>query len=217
MQEQRRRQLETMMANMQDQDLAAVWSFVIEFESELSKSIQHHLRAIARTELGSDRDFVSGLVLDIGMMFLTAGAWKPEGALPWVWAGRAISHLVGEAAGHRSVPVEDHQHAVSADMASPAEAAADIGLDELASEDATVQKLRLAITIVGSDRDQRVHIDYQTQIADGDPSPSHTVAETHGISPSNVRQIDRRMRCKLQRLAATETEFNELEELRWLA
>lgn len=205
------------MERMCGGDVAALWSLVSEFETELKRSVEHHLRSIGRNDLCGDEDFLSGLVMDVALLLMGTRSWSPSGALPWVWAGRAISHLVGEAAGHRSVPIEDHHVEVATSPASLSLSGPEVGLSELAATNSLVGILHDAISVVGSERDQRVHIDYQTQIADGDPSPSHTVAESHGISPSNVRQIDRRMRVKLQRLAVDEARFSGLEDLRWLA
>jgi hypothetical protein len=49
----------------------------------------------------------------------------------------------------------------------------------------------------------------------GDPSPAHTVARETGLRPDNVRQIDRRLRVRLQQLAARDATFAPLVGLGW--
>lgn len=216
MKQHKRKQLDELMTRINAGDQSAMWVLVREFDDELSKTVRYHLRRLGRTDLLNDSDFVSGIAMDIGLIFLGTKAWEPGGALPWVWARLAIAQLVGASAGHRAVEIEDH-HLEAVPSYNAGSVEADVGLDELAEQDEVVKKLCQALALVGSDRDQKVHIDYRIQIADGDPSPSHTVAESHGLSPTNVRQIDRRIRVKIKRLAAQEASYSVLEDLRWLA
>lgn len=56
----------------------------------------------------------------------------------------------------------------------------------------------------------------RVQKALGDPSPSHTVAELVGLEAANIRQIDTRMRKKVERLIGDDERFESLKELAWL-
>ena len=94
---------------------------------------------------------------------------------------------------------------------------ADIDLVSLADREPVAELLLTAIDEVASPRDRQVHIDYRMQHADGDPSPSHTVAEMHGLGAANVRQIDRRVRTKLRALVDADPGYAALGGLPWLA
>ncbi len=70
-------------------------------------------------------------------------------------------------------------------------------LDDLASGHNDVQLVLAAISSTGSERDQKVFLEYRLQTGLGDPSPSNTVAEVMQLSPANVRQISKRFFGKL--------------------
>lgn len=206
-------------------DCAALWTLATEFDDELRGAARHRLVRMGRLDLANDGDTLAGLVIDIAFLFRNT-SWTPDGgALPWVWAGRAIDRLVSETAGHRSAETDadevsaagSDRHAVPGASAGDGVAMSDVGFDSLAESDPTVGLLREAIARVASERDQRVHIAYRTQHADGDPSPANTVAAMTDLAPANVRQIDRRVRAKLSTLVDTDQAFAPLKELAWLA
>ena len=93
---------------------------------------------------------------------------------------------------------------------------ADDDLDALVARDERVALLRDAIARCGKERDQRVHIQYRIQKRTGDASPALTVAAEFGLTPANVRQIDLRMRRRLQRLIETDPRFEALRDVEWL-
>ncbi|MDZ7731837.1 MAG: hypothetical protein U5R31_00850 [Acidimicrobiia bacterium] len=66
-----------------------------------------------------------------------------------------------------------------------------------------------------NERAARVHIEYQVQKRDGDPSPAHTVAAMLGLRPANVRQIDRRTRARLGELVTASERYRTLRRLDW--
>ncbi len=201
-------------------DRAALWTLATEFDGELRGAARQRLLAMGRLDLANDDDILAGLVIDIAFLFHGCSWTADGGALPWVWAGRAIDRLVSETAGHRSTSTDpgDTPADGAGDEASVGVGAApDVGFDTLATVDPTVALLRAAIARVASERDQRVHIAYRTQHADGDPSPANTVAAMTDLAAANVRQIDRRVRAKLSTLVATDPEFASLKELAWLA
>lgn len=217
MDSKRLRRLEEVMQRMAAGDTAAVWMLINEFDAELHGAVRHQLASLGRADLISDSDVVDGLVVEVALLLFGSRAWRPGGALPWVWAEKAIRQLVNVAIGHRAASVDEQQTWGEELEDDRTPCVQDTGFDELAESNASVSKLRAAISQVGSARDQQVHIDYQMQRADGDPSPSHTVAHKHGLQAANVRQIDRRIRLKIQNLANSDDEFNELKDLPWVA
>lgn len=204
------------MKRLSDGDPAAVWTLATEFADELRGAVRGRLTRMGRPDLAADEDVLAGLVLDIGFL-LQGSAWSPEGgALPWVWAGRAVDQLVSDTVGHRAVSFDEEPRS-DAPAAPLLADVADVGLECLAASDPTVRLLDQAITEVASERDRHVHIAYRLQHADGDPSPANTVAAMCDLGAANVRQIDRRVRAKLATLAATDPAYAPLKELAWLA
>ncbi len=216
MEVQERRRLEAVMADLAAGDIAALWVLVNEFNAELRSVARGRLLAIGRHDLANDEDLLAGLVLDIGFLFIGTSWAADGGALPWVWARPAINQIVSDTAGHRAISF-DAENVRSDVPAEPLIGADDVGLEHLAEKRPIVRLLTDAIGEVASDRDQQVHIAYRMQHADGDPSPANTVASEFGLAPANVRQIDKRTRAKLARLASTDANYAPLEELAWLA
>jgi hypothetical protein len=66
---------------------------------------------------------------------------------------------------------------------------------------------------VASERDQVIFFETAVQSALGDRSPAATVAGLMGIRPEAVRQQARRVRLRVQRLAADEPRFAVLADL----
>lgn len=217
----RRPRLEEVMAGLAARDLACLWALVTEFGDELARPVRSVLIEMGRRDVLAEPGRVEGMVLDIALHLFDHGArWSPTGgALPWVWADRAVRSIVARDVGHRGAELEhgreDHpQHAEPHEVGVPAP---EPTLDELAAVEPTIGLLAAAMARVGSDRDRAVHVEYGIQRAAADPSPAHTVAELFGLKPDNVRQIDHRMKGKLRHLAETDEEYRDLGGLRWLA
>jgi hypothetical protein len=214
----KRPRLEEVMQGLAAGDVACTWALADEFGVELARVVRRLLQDMGRRDVAAEPGRVEGLVLDIAFHLLDHGAaWDPAGgALPWVWAERAVRSLVARDVGHRCTG--DDAEAVAADAPDgPPAPASDPTIDDLAAADPMVGLLVEAIARAGSDRDVAVHLEYGIQRACGDPSPAHTVAEAFGLKPDNVRQIDHRMRRKLRALADQDDRFRELGGLRWLA
>ncbi len=217
----KRLRLEETMCRLGTGDAAAVWSLIDDFGDDLAKVARSIVSAAGRRDVLDDPGRVEGIVVDIALhLFHDAAAWDPQGgALPWVWARRAIEKIVYADLGHRSVEldelVRDHRGAAPAAPSMVIEV--DSTLAVIAERDEAVAKLVEAISLVGSPRDAAVHTEYRIQHAAGDPSPANTVAEEFGLQPANVRQIDGRMRRKLRQLAEADSSFSEIGDLRWLA
>ncbi len=217
----RRLRLEETMCRLAADDPAAVWSLIEDFGDDLAKVARSVISAAGRRDALTDPGRVEGLVVDIALhLFHEAASWDPQGgALPWVWARRAIEKIVWADLGHRSVELDDLVRDRSGPAVEAAEpwAGVDLTLVDVAAVDPAVARLVEAIGLVGSPRDAAVHTEYRVQRAAGDPSPANTVAAEFGLRPDNVRQIDARMRRKLRHLAETDSTYSEIGDLRWLA
>jgi len=73
-----------------------------------------------------------------------------------------------------------------------------------------------ALMSVASDRDLRVVLLFAVQQAQGDPSPSHTVADATGLKADNVRQIVSRTRRGLHGLVEADNRYGGLGDLPFL-
>ena len=70
-----------------------------------------------------------------------------------------------------------------------------------------------ALGSVATERDRRVFLEVGLQASLGDRSPAVTVGALLGMQPDAVRQQHRRVRQRLQRLAASEARFAPLADL----
>jgi hypothetical protein len=203
------------MAALAD-DLAMVVPFIENHGDRLAGVVRHHLRTLNRGDLAADPDEVGGLVLDVAFFLQAhAGSWRPGGALPWNWAARGIAKLVADHIGHARADVELDRLDLATDRHWAAETT-EVGLEDLGA-DPVVDLLRQALAnIVCTDRHREVHIEYRRQAAAGDRSPAHTVGAMFGLTPANVRQIDKRVRNKLKVLAEGDPYFAELADLPWI-
>ena len=220
------------MAQMAARDPAALFAFVAAFGSRLAGVVRRQLFAFGRRDVAARSDDVDFLVQSAALvLYDRAASWSPDGALPWVWAERAIRAEVVAYLGHPSVELDDERGVTddggAARRAARAEHPAGRGsvaagpgpgdFDELAHRDPTVGLLHEAIAEVANERDRRVHVEYRIQKRSGDASPAQTVGTEFGLSPENVRQIDTRVRRRLRALIDADDRYVALRTLRWLA
>ena len=203
------------MAAMAD-DVAMVVPFLAAYGQRLAGVVRRHLRELGRGDLATDPDMVQGLALDVALFLRDqAGSWRPEGALPWTWAWSAIRAIVVESIGHARADVELER--LDDGWGPPASPVGDLDLDELAARVPEVALLFEALDEIGvGDRDRRVHVEYRLQAAMGDPSPAHTVGAQFGLRADHVRQIDRRVRARLQALSGRVARYASLSEWPWV-
>jgi hypothetical protein len=232
--DEERNELVELMAAMAAGDSAALFVFLDVFGGRLAAAVRRHLNAFGRRDVAGDIEQMAFLVMSAALaIFDRASSWSPDGALPWTWADLAIRSDVVAYLGHPSVELEDAMLTTSTGVARAGGGAllcrplvivpdrclvvaADDEFDDLVARDERVALLREAIARCGSERDQRVHIQYRIQKRTGDASPAHTVAAEFALTPANVRQIDLRMRRRLQRLIDVEARFASLEGIEWL-
>jgi hypothetical protein len=203
------------MGAMASGDRAAVFTLLEEFGAELARAVRSAARGL-NVDLHPAE--IRELTIDVALeMFALAGSWDPSGgALPWVWAQARVRSIVSGFVGQHADPFEERH-----DGPAPASATCfDIddeavlrGLAELVPQCAVLLK---AMELVMRDRDRRVVLSYRVQQALGDPSPARTIGEQHCLSPDNVRQIVRRAKVALLKLAQADPAFAGLTELGWL-
>ena len=197
-------------------DRARVVPFVEAYGDRLAGVVRRHLRELGRRDLAGDHDEVQGLVWEVALVIQdNASGWRPGGALPWTWAGRAIRSNIAKAIGHARADVDVEQ---LAERAAPSlTVAGEVDFDQAADRNRLLGLVRQALAEVAvSERNRRVHLEYRLQKALGDPSPAATVGGEFGLSEANVRQIDRRVRVKLTAVVARHDRYRELRDIPWL-
>ena len=194
-------QLRALMGRMADGDSAAMFEFMACFRDELAAMIRSILGSLGRRDVGGSHTDIEFLVASAALVvFDRSPRWQPDGAAPWVWAQRAIRAEVVCWLGHPRVEFVADLHATRPVETAPM--MGDVNLAVLAEHHHEVAAWLAEVREVASERDQQVHIEYQTQKSLGDPSPAITVGKQFGLKPDNVRQIDARVRKKLTRASA---------------
>lgn len=198
--EMERGRLAELMGNMARGDTDAMALLVDEYRSHLAGSVGSIVKSLGRSDLLRDRADMDYLVWSAALvLFERAARWDPSGARPWVWAYRSIRAEVVAWMGHPTVPFDPQFHVrASCDNEGPVDVGSvDVDLGALAADNERIARWIDAVEDVANERDRRVHLEYQTQKHLGDHSPANTVSDMLGLSPSNVRQIDRRVRRRL--------------------
>ena len=159
-------------------------------------------------------DEVDELVVDVALAVASvAGAWSPDGgALPWVWAHHQVAKVVDRHIGQHTDLLDE---ATAAELpAGRASASSEPEVLDLvavlARRNPTVALLQEALEQVASPRDRVLFLETALQGVLGDRSPAKTVADLHGVAPTSVRQQHRRIRLRVQHLAATDPRFAPL-------
>ena len=189
------------MSKMAAGDAEAFFAFRERWGSRVGGMVKAMVRSMGRADVLADPDELDGLVTDACLVLRDrASGWSRDGALPWTWARPAIWAEVYRFVGHRQVELLED---LAPDEAGPRtdyqvlRSQPHHDLDELAVDNSAVQLVLSAISSTGSERDQKVFLEYRLQAGLGDPSPSNTVAEAMQLSPANVRQISKRFFDKL--------------------
>lgn len=184
------------MTRLAGGERSAVW----ELHALAEPALRRMLRAEARridVRLGDDDvfDLTLDAAVDLGKL---AGAWNPEGALPWVWARRRVVALVHAHVGQMGRPLDDAQLEVAvpppvALAAEPREA-----LRSLARRHPAARRLDQRLTAAASERDAAIWLRVQVEKAGGNRSPAVTVAAETGLRPEAVRKVVQRVRQRLE-------------------
>lgn len=190
-----------LMQAMAERDSTALFRFVDEFRSDLTSTVRSILGSVGRSDVGGKPSEVDFLVLSAGLvLYDRAPRWQPGGAPPWLWANRAIRGEIVGWLGHPRVEFVAEWHAPA--VAPPMPVGNDVNFDVLATDCAEIADWLADVRQVANERDQRIHIEYQTQKSLGDPSPAITVGAEFGLQPANIRQIDARVRSRLAETSA---------------
>jgi len=187
-----------LMTAMAQGSADALFELIDRFGNELERVVRGILSSLHRRDIARSSDHVASLVVSAGfVLFSRASGWNPDGSLPWVWAYRSIRAEIVKDVGHPTFEFDPALgEAVTPDVRNTADHAID--LEALATHHDGVAAWISALDDVASDRDRGVHLEYQVQKRLGDPSPAVTVATMFDLRPANVRQIDRRVRMKLE-------------------
>lgn len=209
---QREQELGVIMERVAAGDSAALFALVDRFGDELRRSVR--VEAARRGARLAAED-LEGLVLDVAMALGSiASGWTPGGAPPWVWARRRVANVVDRHVGQWADPIERHDLDPPAPAAAATVEKATVDLvATVAGRDPAVALLFEGVQRVASPRDVSVYFDVIIEQAGGNQAPAAVVARLHGVAPTTVRQQHRRVRTRLQRLAASDPRFAPLASL----
>jgi hypothetical protein len=201
-------------------DQSALWAF----RDVADPPVRKRLRAtLHRLDVRYDVDDLDGMVIDAVLAIAeVAGAWRPGGAPPWVWAHHRVVGVVyrfvgifatsldaladgdcGEALGrlivrgHAGAPSTPARRAAfdPADVVSAARAA----LRGLASDRPDAALLDAALSETVSARDAALWLAVLDEREAGNRHPAVTVGARFGIRPEAVRKAVQRVGRRLRR------------------
>jgi hypothetical protein len=210
-----RPRLVELMAQLADGDPSAPIALFGEYFGPLAAVVRIEAR---RRRVDLTDDDVRGLVLDVCFALAgCAGAWNPDGALPWVWARHRIAAVVDVWVGQFADSYDPERHADESGRVEVAWRGEDPPavsvLEVLAARDPLLALFHLALSRAGSARDQEIFLTFTIQKQAGDPSPAVTVGEPLGLRPDAVRQVVARVRRRLRTLVATDDAYVMLDGL----
>lgn len=205
------------MTLMAQGDASAAFALYEEFGAVIRRVLLSHF--IDRGINVVPTDELDGLTLDAVFALLDAApAWRPDGgAMPWSWAERKLRALVNNHIGHHGREVRDEDGGEMPTIVLDHDHDELQGLALVAADHDTVRLLVEALDAVCTRRDAQIFVAVRAQAAGGDPSPSNTVAAQHGMKPPAVRQVAKRARDSLRRLAESDKRFEPLLDLALLA
>lgn len=209
--------LTQVMAALAAGDGAALFELIDGYGAELARTVRV-VAAGRRARLRADE--VDELVVEAALAIqAVAGAWRPDGAPPWVWARGRIGAAVDRHLGLWTDQLDHERHAGQEAPPAPpgGEEPVEACLARLAAHDRRVALLDEALELVASRRDRLVFVELGIQVALGDPSPAVTVGALYGMKPASVRQQSRRTKLRLRALAETEPRFGPLADLALVA
>ena len=213
-------QLVEVMARMAEGDRAAVFTLYAEFGTAIASIMRRELARLGR--YGVDADDLDGLVIDACLELASvARAWDPErGAAPWTWAMRRLTRLASEFVGIHADPLDE---GVIRSVASPPgtgvseDPPAHRVLQRLAPRHRACRLLLEALAQVSTPRNRDILLEVRLQASLGDPAPAVTVGRSFGLRPDAVRQVVKRTRDAIGRLAAEDPKYASLAEISLVA
>jgi hypothetical protein len=177
----------------------AVWELHDLAEPALARILRAEAR---RIEVWIDADDVFDLTLDAAIeLAKLAGAWNPDGALPWVWARRRVTALVHEHVGQIGRRLDDAHDDIEAPAPAPPAAEPRDALRSLARHHPSARRLDERLSAAVSDRDAAIWLGVQLEKGAGNRSPAVTVAADTGLRPDAVRKVVQRVGERLEDVA----------------
>lgn len=187
------------MARIVDGDREAVWDLHDLAEPALARILRAEAR---RIDIRIGEDDVFDLTLDAAFdLAKLSGSWKPDGALPWVWARRRIAALVHDHVGTFARPLDEthldlEERASAPGVEDPREV-----LRSVARRHPSARRLDQRLSAAVSDRDADIWLGVQIEKAGGNRSPAVTVAADHHMRPEAVRKVVQRVGERLNEVA----------------
>ena len=187
------------MARLREGDEGAVWALHEVARPHLERLIRAECR---RLDLHLSGGEVAGLVLDAALeLGDLAGAWRPDGALPWVWALQRIRSLVHREVGWFVDPLEAAEAAEApGPPPAPVEDPLDV-LDAAARRHPAARALRERLRAAASERDARIWVAAAIERGGGNRAPAVTVGAAHDLAPATVRKVLQRVGERMARVA----------------
>lgn len=194
-----RERVVAVMARLAAGEQQAVW----ELHDIAMPWLTRILRAEARridVRIGEEDvfDLTLDAAIDLGRL---ARSWKPDGALPWVWARQRIAALVHEHVGTFARELDETHLDVEAPVAVRSIDDARGALRSLARHHPAAQQLELHLESVASERDAEIWLGVQIERAAGNRSPAVTVGADHDLRPDAVRKVVQRVSERLDAVA----------------
>jgi hypothetical protein len=179
------------MARITLGDRDAVWDLHDLAEPALARILRAEARRID-VRLGDEDVF--DLTLDAAIdLAKLAHSWRPDGALPWVWARRRIIALVHGHVGTFARELDEtHLELEAPPRAQPAVAPRE-ALRSLARRHPSAHRLDQCLSATVTERDADIWLGVQLEKAAGNRSPAVTVATDHGMRPDAVRKVVQRV------------------------
>lgn len=186
------------MARIVAGERSAVW----ELHGLAEPSLRRMLRTEARridVRIGDDDllDLTLDAAVDLGKL---APSWRPDGALPWVWARRRITALVHAHVGTFADPLDDALELVAPVPVGRVDEPREV-LRSLARRHPSARRLHERLNAVVSPRDADIWLGVQIERAAGNRSPAVTVGADHGLRPDTVRKVVQRVSERLGEVA----------------
>lgn len=186
------------MARLAAGEQQAVWELHALAEQPLRRMLRTEARRID-VRIGDDDllDLTLDAAIDLGRL---AHAWKPDGALPWVWARRRIAGLVHQHVGVFADELDASHLELEARTRVPSVDDPRGVLRALARRHPAARELDRQLASV-SDRDAEIWLGVLMEKAAGNRSPAVTVAIDHGMKPDAIRKVVQRVGDRLAQAA----------------
>lgn len=187
------------MARLAAGERRALWELHDLARDDLARMVR---AAARRIDVRITAEDVVDLTIDAAIELADlAPAWRPDGALPWVWARHRISALVHAHAGTFAAPLDEAHLVLEAPPVPERIEDPQAVLRAAAARHPGARRLERRLREAVSDRDAAIWLGVQIERGTGNRSPAVTVATDHGMRPEAVRKVVQRVGDKLERVA----------------